>query len=527
MRKFVAVFACVAIVGVAAGTASAATGDGGRPTVAAAGSINWGRCGDAFLRQFHARCGMLRVPLDHTDPSGPTIKIAVSRIRHTVPDSDYKGVILANPGGPGGSGLWTAALGQFIPRNAGAFYDWIGFDPRGVGSSVPSLSCIPNYVHGDRPPYVPRSNRLLSIWQTRSQRYADACAVAEPELLAHMTTKDVADDMDSIRQALGVSQISYYGFSYGTYLGQVYATRYPGNLARAVLDGVVDPTAVWHQANLNQDLAFERNMHIWFKWVARHHRAYHLGRTEDAVADIYRRTQRALKRHPAGGVVGPSEWADIFLYSAYWQFYWPFLADAFSRWENDGRARKLITAFQIFDGPGYDNLYAVYLAVECTDAAWPDWATYESDVWDTYAQAPLQSWANGWFNAPCMYWSVPGDPAPTAVDDDVTPFLLISETLDAATPYSGAVEVRNRFDNSALIAVEGGTNHANSLAGNACVDLKIAAFLKHDVLPARQPSEPDVSCDPLPAPRPSGRTLVPSSRIVAPSVSLAFRLKVR
>ena len=87
------------------------------------------------------------------------IQLAVSRIRHTVPADEYQGVMLVNPGGPGGSGLGLVTLGQYVPRHVGDAYDWIGFDPRGVGSSRPSISCIPNYFHGNRPPYVPSTER--------------------------------------------------------------------------------------------------------------------------------------------------------------------------------------------------------------------------------------------------------------------------------------------------------------------------------------------------------------------------------
>ena len=83
-----------------------------------------------------------------------------------------------------------------------------------------------------------------------------------------MTTVDAAKDMDSIRAALGVDQINYYGFSYGTYLGQVYSTLFPTHVRRMVLDSNVDPRNVWYQANLNQDVAFNSNIKIWFGWLA-------------------------------------------------------------------------------------------------------------------------------------------------------------------------------------------------------------------------------------------------------------------
>jgi pimeloyl-ACP methyl ester carboxylesterase len=98
-----------------------------------------------------------------------------------------------------------------------------------------------------------------------------------------MTTVDSARDMDSIRAALGQNKISYYGFSYGTYLGQVYSTLFPSHVRRLIMDSNVDPRKVWYQANLDQDIAFNRNIKIWFGWLAQHHSFYHLGNTEKAV----------------------------------------------------------------------------------------------------------------------------------------------------------------------------------------------------------------------------------------------------
>jgi hypothetical protein len=130
------------------------------------------------------------------------------------------------------------------------------------------------------------------------------------------------------------------------------------------------------------------------------------------------------------------------------------------------------------------------------------------------------TWNNAWYNAPCLYWAAPAG-VPTAVNGDTTPVLLISETLDAATPYEGSLYVRSVFPNSALIAEPGGTTHAGSLYGNACVDDRIATFLATGELPPRQPGdEADLECDPLPQPVPSS-----AERTNRPSDALTARLR--
>ncbi len=107
--------------------------------------LHWSRCGSADLRAAGARCATLRVPLDYSHPTGRKITLALARVRHTVPASRYKGVMLTNPGGPGSAGRYLAGIGAYVPHNVGASYDWIGIDPRGTGASRPAVSCDKHY----------------------------------------------------------------------------------------------------------------------------------------------------------------------------------------------------------------------------------------------------------------------------------------------------------------------------------------------------------------------------------------------
>lgn len=99
-----------------------------------AAKIEWSECKGENLNKAGAVCGMLSVPLDHDEPHGTMIQLALSMIKHTVPDDQYQGIMLANPGGPGGSGLGMARLGKYIPNDAGLAYDWVGFDTRYSGA---------------------------------------------------------------------------------------------------------------------------------------------------------------------------------------------------------------------------------------------------------------------------------------------------------------------------------------------------------------------------------------------------------
>src|ERR1700742_2621248 len=205
--------ACVgiAMLFVAVSASAAATRHKADSPSPGVGIINWGSCSDPTLVQLKAQCGYLSVPLNYNKPNGQKIQLAVSRLQHTSPAADYQGAILTNPGGPGGSGLSLSAILASVLQSenypaAADDYDWIGFDPRGVGSSLPALTCDPNYLGPDRGNYIPTTQKLLKYWKTRSKAYAAACAARSQQqaaLLKHDTTPDSARDMDSIRQALG------------------------------------------------------------------------------------------------------------------------------------------------------------------------------------------------------------------------------------------------------------------------------------------------------------------------------------
>ncbi|MCY1137553.1 alpha/beta hydrolase [Actinoplanes sp. Pm04-4] len=505
MRRLLAAATTIALTVIAAPASDAqAAGPHTEPASRIAPTIKWSACTEPALRLRKAECGLLAVPLDHAAPEGEKIQIAVSRIKHTVPEAKYQGVMLVNPGGPGGKGRALSVMGTLVPGGAGAAYDWIGFDPRGVGASKPSLSCDADYAGYNRPPYVPKSPQIERKWLQRAEGYAQACGKAGGKLLEHLKTLDTVRDMDYLRQALNARQINYYGFSYGTYLGQVYATRFPERVRRMVLDGNVNPARVWYDSNLDQDIAFDRNIKLYFRWLAKNNRVYHLGRTAREVERGFYAEQKKLTRKPAGGKIGPSELTDIFLQAGYYNFGWADIGRAYSDWVRDHDASGLRRLYDTNNppGPDADNNYAVYLGVQCTDAGWPQsWAKWTADNWEVHRKAPFETWANAWYNAPCRTWPARSGIPVTVSGETVPPVLLISETLDAATPFSGSLEVRKRFPRSVLLEGVNGTTHSGSLSGNRCVDNTVADYLATGKLPKRLPGErSDKRCRPLEPP---------------------------
>ncbi|HEX3706499.1 MAG TPA: alpha/beta hydrolase [Mycobacteriales bacterium] len=476
-----------------------------QPASAAHGGLRWGLCPTYLypdLRGTDEQCAHLKVPLNYAHPDGAKITLELSRLRHT--SSDYKGVILTNPGGPGSPGLdLPANLEPYVPGGVGRDYDWIGWDPRGVGASHPAMHCENNYFKGPRRSYTPSTKSLLHYWLSRTKRYANTCAKKYPGLINHISTVDSAKDMESIRKALGASRISFYGFSYGTYLGEVYSTLYPSRLKYMVLDSNVDPRRVWYDANLDQDQAFDRNIKIYFSWVAKYDSVFHLGTTQKAVSIRYYAQLAALTRHPKGKL-GPDEFADAMTGAAYYRFGWTSLAKAWQALAASGKTAPMLQQYADNDLPGDDNEFAVYTAVQCTDAHWPrSWSTWRKDNDAEAAKYPFLTWNNAWYNAPCLYWKGKARTPVTINGLRTKSALLIDETLDAATPYDGSLEARRLYPNSSLIAEPGGTTHADSLSGDACVDNQVAAYLRSGTRPARKSWDgPDSLCSPLPNPHP-------------------------
>ncbi|GAA2528106.1 alpha/beta hydrolase [Pilimelia columellifera] len=508
-KSVLASCAAIAVAGsllaLSSGSASATTSaTPGAATSAAAETIVWTACTNETLAKRGAQCGYVTAPLDYAKPDGEKIQLAVSRIKHKTADAAAQGPMLVNPGGPGGSGLTLSVLGERVPGGAGDAYDWVGFDPRGVGESKPAISCDPQVFAYNRPEYVPSTKAIEVANLKRAKAYAEACRRSGGALLNNIETVDTIRDMETIRVALGADRISFYGFSYGSYLGQVYATMFPKRIHRMVIDGVVDHRNVWYKANLNQNIAFDANVKTFFQWIAQNDTVYKLGPTGREVEKRYYATSVQLGRKPAGGLIGSSEFADMFLPAGYSQGRWKAIAAAFSGWVNnqdEAAAAALKAAYDYANGPGDDNSYAVYLSVQCTDIQWPKWSRQKKDNAKVHAKAPFYTWANNWFNAPCMYWPAKAG-KPVKVDPrKAPPVLIINEERDAATPYGGALQARKIFPKSALISTPGGTQHSVSLRGNACVDNPIAEYLRTGALPKRQPGAgSDVECAPAPRP---------------------------
>lgn len=207
--------------------------------------LQWHTCYDGAYE-----CARLDVPLDWQDPTDDErVILAISKLKATTTDpADYKGAVFFNPGGPGGSGVWALQdRGAKLQTITGRNHDVISWDPRGIGASVPRVECwggdaVSRRLWGIQDPGVIDAHPgVLNDAFARATAFSQMCEERvtreTPGLLEHVGTASHARDLLEIMEQMGLEKLRYWGFSYGTVLGGVFASMYPDKVERLVSDG--------------------------------------------------------------------------------------------------------------------------------------------------------------------------------------------------------------------------------------------------------------------------------------------------
>ncbi|WP_234371510.1 MULTISPECIES: alpha/beta hydrolase [unclassified Streptomyces] len=524
MRRVTALIAAVAAIGgMTAGVTPASTSRSA-PEGVGERKLAWSSCHDTTTPAL--QCAMLEVPLNYAHPNGTKIKIKVNRLPATAPKDKRQGPILLNPGGPGDSGLWMPGyISGKIPHEVASTYDWIGFDPRGTNASTPHVTCDLHYFDGERPDYQV-SQGASKVWLEKAAKYAADCAANWSWFLPHMTTVDNARDMDSIRRALGVQKINFYGGSWGTSLGSTYGQLFPSHVRRMVLDSIVGPTIDWYDHNILQDKEHQRRFDAFAAWTAKADSVYHLGTDAAAVEKKYHQVEAVLRTNPvdaapAPGKIGPAEFEDTFYGGGYNFLRWPQMATVLSAYLTKNDTRPLNIAYNRYAAPGADDgTFPAYNAVQCTENNWPrDWEFWKRDQAKVNAIAPFYTYNNMWYNAACMFWPYQGDHSGRLkiTGKGLPPILLFQATEDAATPYPGAVAMHKALPGSKLVVQNGGSFHEILFHGNACLDDTFTAYLRDGSLPTGKGFIAK-TCAPEPDPTPVYVTPSPSATKAGPAL---------
>ncbi|AZK95345.1 MULTISPECIES: alpha/beta hydrolase [Streptomyces] len=480
-------------VGVLAGLAPAL---GAAPAIAAPADAgtqqtapDWKRCDPPLPAS--ARCATLKLPLDYRKPGGPTVDVEISR--RTAGDPDLRrGILLLNPGGPSGSGLgmpWDTEAP--LPKAVTDRYDVIGFDPRGVGASTPLTCELPPE---QRQPWLPYKPETFQRTVTEFRGVAEKCRAKYGDDILHFNTRNTARDMDAIRAALGERKTSFLGYSYGTYLGAVYAEMFPHRTDRMVLDSAVDPDLAWQKDTHLYATEGQRAFSRWTEWAAKNADRYGLGTTPAEVSRTFWKLVRQADRKPV--LIGEHRYDGAQLRSA--------LRPAFYSLKEASElvvsVRKAAAGETVpgFPGAGMamdDNGHSSFTAITCGDAPWTrNVQGYRAAAERNAARYPL--YGDHAFNVtPCTFWDKPVE-KPTRVRNGVGALILQNE-WDSQTPLIGAQGLRSHMKNARLVTVDEGEGHGVYQAKrSACADDLTTAYLVGGTLPAK-----DVTCakDPAPA----------------------------
>ncbi|MEV1171959.1 alpha/beta hydrolase [Nonomuraea sp. NPDC049784] len=455
-------------------------------------------------------CATVTVPRDWHDPrDGHTLQVRISRTVAT--GSDRKGILLVNPGGPGGSGLSLAPYVALAGPAVGEHYDVIGFDPRGVGQSSQLLCSVTfdSEIH----------NTNDKITQ------AKVAGCRGTELTKYITTEQTVYDMDFIRGLLGETRMNYLGYSYGTWLGTWYASTFPGKVNRMVLDSVAavdSPTLqqTWDLQPFTRDRAFQEQL---MPYIARHDDVYGRGTDPMAVRQLWER---------AGGTrvgMGPFMFGWFILGALYntenygvaaaavdyvidyyeqWSGWTPeqLLADATAKLlarpgltadqrayveQAAAEARAGLTAGADRAKPAesayeytYDIDY-VFEVIRCQDGQWnqsvgywrafSDRLTRDAPLIAPYVQDPPA----------CAYW--PTSNAMPAPNQKTFPkVLMLQSELDVATAYEGALSAARHLPGARMISVDNEGSHGVFPYYTTCVDDRVYAYLLDGLLPDDQ-----------------------------------------
>jgi len=448
--------------------------------------LSWHNCGNGFT------CSSLTVPIDYAHPDAGTMKVAVIRERST---GSHRGSLIVNPGGPGASGVSFVRDAAFAFDTLNQHLDLVGFDPRGVGASRPircmSSSGLDRYFHTDPEPRTPATRAALIA---ASKNFADACWKRNGSYLAHVGTIDAARDMDVLRAALGDKKLTYYGASYGTYLGAKYAQLFPKRIRAMVLDGAVNPAENTIDSDVGQSKGFETNLDDFIDWCVRQG-SCPLGSTRAAALQGLDRLEAKVRAHPeqvGSRSLGPGEFftglASGFYSTSEWQGLRSSLAAA-QRGSGGGMLAFADELTERHKDGSYSNLMESNVAINCVDRESPR----SIGGFDAAAKRAEQASAHFgidilYSSLPCAFWHVPPvEHAHPASAPGAPPILVVGTTHDPATPYVDAQALAAQLGPAGRLVTLSGDGHTAYLRGDSCIEAILDPYLASARVPHGSP----------------------------------------
>ncbi len=484
--------------------AQAAASPRGYSTSPMVPTLKWAPCGDQFPS---TECATAMVPLDYDKPTGATTQIALARIP-AANQANRIGSVFVNPGGPGGSGVDSVlgGFGQALGQQLEGRFDVVGFDPRGVARSEP-LRCFTSQEESAKslaglPSFPYQKERYRPYFET-ARAYAALCSDGRHRISQHMSTADVARDLDLLRQAVDDAKLNYLGFSYGSYIGNTYANLFPRNVRALVIDAVFDPR-LWSSGRQIESarVATQQEFNEFLRLCDEAGHACAFSGPEGS-ATRWEALATAIHRHPLalpnGTFFTYDRLIDAGLGAMHTPEFWggpsgaaalfDAVADAVAG-EPAGTAvvadARRSMAQQVAAAPAaddHDNSFDAHFGNHCADAQYPrtfaQYLTTDRSAAAGSRFGPLWWWQLG---AACAGWPVNDDrytgpwTARTA-----NPVLVVGNYFDGITDYAGAQASAQLLKNSRLLSYAGWGHGA--YGRSACVTGHVNRYLIDGALP--------------------------------------------
>lgn len=424
-------------------------------------SVSWVACGTGL------ECGALTVPLDYANPAGTTVTVNAIRRRATDPVNRI-GVLIANPGGPGGSAVALVRSSRFasgLPAEVAARFDIVGIDPRGIQGSIGITCPIAVPTRG-----TPRDEA--------SRAFAGACASAAGTLLPFVGTDSAAEDIESMRIALGEQQISYLGFSYGTYLGTLYLQRYPERVRAAILDAAVDGSVFGVSFMVDQMRGYERTLGEFLTWCQATPTRCPFATVTPDVRTRYDEMQFIAARTGIGRERIAKQDLEFFvsrLLGESWSTLGRLLADL----SRGSTASSISVLDSITGDPSATYADGAWESIACRDGLTP--SARPADPGDrlsllTSVAPHFTDLATYWATEQiCSTWPTPPRTRATPQPQAVGRVMVIGNTLDVRTPLEWAQRLAQQLG-APLVTYES-YRHTAATAGDPCVAATVSALL--------------------------------------------------
>ena len=450
--------------------------------------IEWKPCDGSTSTE--VECGNIEVPFDYADPEQGSFVLYVKKHNAANP-AERIGSMMVNPGGPGFGGSSLADDAEYyFSQDLIDHFDIIAWDPRGTGESTPAVDCVntfDEYFALDSPPETPDEKQALI---DASQAFNDKCGENSGTILPYISTKASAQDINSLRLALGEEKISYFGFSYGSELGTTWATMFPETVRAIVVDGAVDPNASSTEEGMNQAKGFEGQLSTFLKQCsAKSTCEFHNGGNAEAafdklVVDIDAKPLEVSKeRTPVTQGVLFTAVAQA-MYSDY---YWPQLSEALSaaqKGDGKGILQLYDDYYQRKEDGTYGNELEAFLAISCLDD--PGASSVEdvdSHIEEFIAAAPRLG-GNFAYGYSCALWPVKQAPKVTITGNGAGPIVVVGTTGDAATPLDSTRKMAKGLEQGILIVVD--ANQHTGYGANNCVVKAVDDYLIKLTVPANE-----------------------------------------